>query len=115
MNLNITKGTLNLTLIDYNGMEFDFTISSNSRIEFTLDDTYAGISLQGLTFDDDTEVVYHATAVSTTASPTATEGATETVSTPVVTVTTAVKNAAWRQRGSIWALVICLGLTLISC
>ncbi|EPS40004.1 hypothetical protein H072_6284 [Dactylellina haptotyla CBS 200.50] len=78
VNVNTTKGAMNMTLTDYNGTPFDLSANTgtdgSASVSFSLDDTYIGVGISGVTYDQNLEVAYHAKQVSTetSAAPTTT-------------------------------------------
>ncbi|KAK6534044.1 hypothetical protein TWF281_005383 [Arthrobotrys megalospora] len=66
VNLNVSNGAMNLTLIDYNGTPYDFNMDGSTGVSFQLDTRSNGVILSGETFDDDLEVSYKAAAVAAT-------------------------------------------------
>ncbi|KAK6333744.1 hypothetical protein TWF730_003927 [Orbilia blumenaviensis] len=69
VNLNITKGNANLTLIDYNGSPYDSSLNGNGGVTFQLGEEASGMILSGETFDDDLEVSYQAASITSTPFP----------------------------------------------
>lgn len=72
--MDVKKGNLSYTVVDYVGNSFAATTLSNGSIEFTLDDEWTQVSLTGTTEEEEVELSYEAETISRAAQASLTTG-----------------------------------------
>lgn len=60
VDLNVTKGNLSYSVVDYVGDTFEASVLSNGSVKFTIDEDWDAVSLAGVTEEQDVELSYKA-------------------------------------------------------
>ena len=64
IDLNVTKGNLTYSVVDYVGDSINATVLSNGSVQFHLDEDWEAVVLAGVTEEKEVELIYKATTVS---------------------------------------------------